>query len=132
MIRSHSLSKSANWLFLFMLHVHSSCKLSGILNLECAVLPDGSSSDVIPEDATSRTILYSKCKTHANDFHKKVFLVPPWPYINLEYFRKSASFMISSDKACKAASSNALTHSWSQPIRHKASHAALFVRILRR
>ncbi|GKC07065.1 hypothetical protein Tco_0998675, partial [Tanacetum coccineum] len=45
---------------LFMLQMHSLCKLSGILNRECAVLPDGSSSDAIPEDATASTILSSE------------------------------------------------------------------------
>nr|GEW26406.1 hypothetical protein [Tanacetum cinerariifolium] len=73
MRRSGSLSKSASWLFFFMLQVNSSCKLSGILNREWAVLPGGN------------------------------------------------------NEACKAASSKAVTHSWSPPIRPKASHAALFV-----
>ncbi|GKC91184.1 hypothetical protein Tco_1151833, partial [Tanacetum coccineum] len=45
---------------LFMLQMHSLCKLSGILNRECAVLPDGSSSVAIPEDATASTILSSE------------------------------------------------------------------------
>nr|GEX75543.1 ribonuclease H-like domain-containing protein [Tanacetum cinerariifolium] len=67
MMRSVSLSKSASWLF-FMLQVHSSCKLSGILNREWAVLPDGNNKDVIPEDTTVRTILSSECKTDAIDF----------------------------------------------------------------
>ncbi|GKA61412.1 hypothetical protein Tco_0760819 [Tanacetum coccineum] len=42
------------------IHFTHLCKLSGILNRECAVLPDGSSSDAIPEDATASTILSSE------------------------------------------------------------------------
>nr|GEX65202.1 hypothetical protein [Tanacetum cinerariifolium] len=45
---------------LFMMQMHSSCKFSRILNHECDVLPDGSSSDAIPEDATASTILSSE------------------------------------------------------------------------
>ena len=36
--------------------VESSCKLKGILNLECAVRPPGKSRDAIPEDVTARAI----------------------------------------------------------------------------
>ncbi|GJW31926.1 hypothetical protein Tco_0051958 [Tanacetum coccineum] len=55
----------------------SSCKLRGILNRECAVLPDDNSNDAIPEDATASTILSSKRRAHVMDFHRKVLLVPP-------------------------------------------------------
>ncbi|GKE95114.1 hypothetical protein Tco_1579969, partial [Tanacetum coccineum] len=55
----------------------SSQMMRGILNRECVVLPDGNSNDAIPEDATASTILSSKRRAHAMDFHRKVLHVPP-------------------------------------------------------
>nr|GFB63572.1 hypothetical protein [Tanacetum cinerariifolium] len=141
-------SKSASWLFSFMLQVHSSFKLSEILNREWAVLPDGKSNDAIPKDATAKTILSCKRRMHAIDFQRKVLPVPPFESlrgmscdISFQNFYHNCvgsdtsqnirictnNFLSSSDEACKVASSKAVTHSWSLPISPKASHAALFV-----
>jgi hypothetical protein len=49
----------------------------GILNLECAVLPPGSSSEAIPLDAAVRTIFLFDLKAADSVFHMKVFPVPP-------------------------------------------------------
>jgi hypothetical protein len=61
------------------LHKPVSFKLKGILNLECVVQPLGSSKEATPDDATTRTIFFSNLRCVVIAFHKKVFLVPPWP-----------------------------------------------------
>jgi len=52
----------------------------GILNLECAVRPLGSSKDATPDDATASTIFFSDRNLAIIAFHKKVLPVPPWPH----------------------------------------------------
>nr|GEU50682.1 hypothetical protein [Tanacetum cinerariifolium] len=67
MMRSVSLNKSASWLFFYTASAFF-VQVSGILNREWAVLPDGKSNDAIPEDATAKTILSCKRRMHAIDF----------------------------------------------------------------
>ncbi|KAG2600410.1 hypothetical protein PVAP13_5KG517714 [Panicum virgatum] len=55
----------------------SSSKSHGILNLECAVRPPGSSRDATPDDATVNTIFSLPRKYVTIVFHKYVFPVPP-------------------------------------------------------
>lgn len=63
----------------FMSQEVFSVRSIGILNLECAVLPDESSNDVIPEAETARTIFPVDLKYEIIVVHKNVFPVPPFP-----------------------------------------------------
>ena len=60
-----------------MVETYWSVNSKGNLNLECAVLPEGSSSDAIPEEATAKTIFAYDLSVVIIVFHKKVFPVPP-------------------------------------------------------
>jgi hypothetical protein len=57
MIKLALSSNSATFIYCVMLQVDSSCKSIGILNLEWAVLPPGSSKDAIPDEANTSMIL---------------------------------------------------------------------------
>jgi hypothetical protein len=60
-------------------HAPVSFKSKGILNLECVVRPLGSSKEATPDDTMGKTIFFSDQRCAMIAFHKKVFLVPPWP-----------------------------------------------------
>nr|GEZ91489.1 hypothetical protein [Tanacetum cinerariifolium] len=97
-------------------------------NKMCGLSKMSLSNDAIPEDTTANTILSSKRRTHAMDFHRKSCLSHRDRSDTSQKIRTyTQSFLSSSDKACKEASSNASIHSGSPPIRPRASHAALFV-----
>jgi len=76
-------SSSARWVPCLISHVDSSVMLSGILNLECAVLPPGISKAAIAHDATASTIFPSDRSFVVMAFHRYVFPVPPWPSTNI-------------------------------------------------
>jgi hypothetical protein len=57
MIKLALSSNLATFIYCVMLQVDSSCKSIGILNLEWAVLPPGSSKDAIPDEANTSMIL---------------------------------------------------------------------------
>jgi len=57
-IREVTCKSSASIVPLFTLHVLVSVISKGILNLECAVRPFGSSRDATPDDATASTIFF--------------------------------------------------------------------------
>lgn len=69
---------SASGVPCLMLQVESSLTEMGITNLECAVLPLGSSNQAIPLDATFKTISPLDFKAADIVFHKNVFPVPPY------------------------------------------------------
>jgi hypothetical protein len=50
--------------------------LKGILNLECAVRPLGSSKDATPDEAIARTIFFLDLNLIMIAFHKNVLPVP--------------------------------------------------------
>ncbi|KAG4946860.1 hypothetical protein JHK87_042867 [Glycine soja] len=77
------------WQFLFylllvccfcILHVESSKIGTGILNLECAILPRGNNREAMPLEAIIITILLSALNELASVFQMNVFPVPPYPY----------------------------------------------------
>jgi hypothetical protein len=70
---------SSNILPHLTLHIPVSFKSKGILNLECAVRPLGSSKEATLDDATAKTIFFLDRRCAVIAFHKKVFPVPPWP-----------------------------------------------------
>jgi hypothetical protein len=70
---------SSNILPHLMLHIPVSFKSKGILNLECAVRPLGSSKEATLDDVTAKTIFFLDRRCAVIAFHKKVFPVPPWP-----------------------------------------------------
>ncbi|CAK9267897.1 unnamed protein product [Sphagnum jensenii] len=70
----------ATFICCVMLQVDSSCRSIKILNLEWAVLPPRSSKDVIPNEATTSTILPYPCKWDKSVAQTNVFSVPPLPY----------------------------------------------------
>ena len=53
-----SISSSARIVPRLMSQIDVSSISSGILNLECVVLPFGSNNDATPDDATARTIFF--------------------------------------------------------------------------
>jgi len=63
-----------------MLHIECSSVGTGILNLECVVLPPGNSSEAIPFEATVSTILPSERTAAESVFHMNVLPVSPYPY----------------------------------------------------
>jgi len=63
-----------------MLHIECSSVGTGILNLECAVLPPGNSREAIPLEATVSTILPSERTAAESVFHMNVLPVPPYLY----------------------------------------------------
>ncbi|KAG4906514.1 hypothetical protein JHK86_054998 [Glycine max] len=52
---------------------------TGIENLECVVLPSGSSNEAIPLEATVKKIPQLDCITDDKIFQINVFPVPPYP-----------------------------------------------------
>jgi hypothetical protein len=75
---------SANIVPHLMLHIPVSFRSKGILNLECAVWPLGSSKEATPDDTMAGTIFFSDQGCAVIAFHKKVFPVLPWPQKNQE------------------------------------------------
>ncbi|KAG5054856.1 hypothetical protein JHK85_007366 [Glycine max] len=63
-----------------ILHVESSKIGTGILNLECAVLPLGNNREAMPLEATIITILLFALNELASVFQMNVFPVPLYPY----------------------------------------------------
>jgi hypothetical protein len=70
---------SSNILPHLTLHIPVSFKSKGILNLECAVRPLGSSKEATLDDVTAKTIFFLDRRCAVIAFHNKVFPVPPWP-----------------------------------------------------
>jgi len=63
-----------------MLQIEFSSVGTGILNLECVVLPPDNSRETISLEATVSTILPSERTAADSVFHMNIFLVPPYPY----------------------------------------------------
>ena len=63
-----------------MLQIECSSVGTGILNLECVVLPPGNSREAIPLEAIVSTILPSEHITIDSVFHMNVLLFPLYPY----------------------------------------------------
>ncbi len=80
MIKSALRTNLATFICCVMLQVDSSCRSTGILNLEWAVLPPRSNKDVIPDETTTITILPCPCRQDRNVVQTNVLLVPPLPY----------------------------------------------------
>ncbi|KAG4909109.1 hypothetical protein JHK87_055225 [Glycine soja] len=57
----------------------SKLNFTGIANLECVVLPSGSSNEAIPLEATVKTIPQLDCIIDDKIFQINVFPVPPYP-----------------------------------------------------
>ncbi|KAG4930693.1 hypothetical protein GLYMA_17G168700v4 [Glycine max] len=68
-IFNNSASSDPCW----MLHVEFCNIGTRMTNLECAVLPPSNSKEVIPLEATIRTIFPLECKQEANVFHMNFF-----------------------------------------------------------
>jgi hypothetical protein len=62
MIRSTLHTNSTTFIYCVMLQVNSSCRSIEILNLEWAILPPRNNKDVIPDEATTSTILPCPCR----------------------------------------------------------------------
>ncbi|KAJ1256565.1 hypothetical protein BS78_K004500, partial [Paspalum vaginatum] len=81
---SHNISEACRRSFavplcLVKLHTAPSCMLSGILNLECAVLPPGMMEAATPDVAGAIAILPSLRTFASKALYRKVFPVPPGP-----------------------------------------------------
>ena len=77
MISDASLISWANFDYLETEQVEVSSASMGILNIECAVFPNGNNSAAIPEDATKSTIKLFDIKYVMIAFQRYVFSVPP-------------------------------------------------------
>ena len=74
--------RSARMLFFGMQQTDTSDNVSiGILNMECAVCPPGSSRVAMPEDAVQRMIAPSLQSLLQMTLYRNVFPVPPCPWI---------------------------------------------------
>ena len=58
-------------------------RLTGNLNMACAVLPNGNSNVAIPDDATDKIIFPFDLSAATIAFHRYVFPVHPLPYTKI-------------------------------------------------
>ena len=66
----------ASSLWRFRLHIELDVNLKGILNLECAVRPPGSSKAAIPDEATAKAIFFCDLTLANKHLYKNVLPVP--------------------------------------------------------
>src|SRR6266540_4463152 len=64
-----------------MLYVKVLLSLSGILNRLCTILPSVIKSTAIPDDTTTTAISPDDLTVDNKTLYKKVFLIPPEPFI---------------------------------------------------
>jgi hypothetical protein len=81
MIKLALRTNSTTFIYCVMLQVDSSCKSIKILNLEWVVLPPRSSKDVIPDEATTSTVLPCPHRRDRFVVQTNVLSIPPLPYI---------------------------------------------------
>ena len=79
MTKSTRCNNRPNWDVRVTLQVLFSSQANGILKRECAVLPRGSKSAAMPEEATQSTNLPFERKWWYIALYRKVLPVPPGP-----------------------------------------------------
>ncbi len=85
MIKLALRTNSTTFIYCVMLQVDSSCKSIGILNLDWAILPPRSNKDVIPDEATTSTILPCPRRRDRSVIQTNVLPVSPLPYTKYSY-----------------------------------------------
>src|ERR1043166_9432613 len=86
----------ASLLFHEMLQVELSLSLSRILNRLCTVLPPIIKIAAIPDDATATPISPDDLTVDCKTLYKKVFPVPPGPFIKKHPFTHSTACITAS------------------------------------